>query len=183
MVPAIRLAIVDEHEIFRRGIQACLAEDPTIQVVLSESSGPLTEPADLALVSATMVSQCTFDCPVVVCGRPLLVDSDALARNRILGTIPRTTLTTAQLLAAVHAAAAGLHVDAEPPLAAKSDGLSARHIRVLRLLADGADTLEIAAALRYSERTVKSLIQEAEQCLGARSRAQAVALGVRRGLI
>jgi DNA-binding CsgD family transcriptional regulator len=54
---------------------------------------------------------------------------------------------------------------------------------VLRLLARGADTQEISRSLRYSERTIKTLIQEIERELGARSRAQAVAEGIRLGLI
>ena len=54
---------------------------------------------------------------------------------------------------------------------------------ILRLLAEGADTLDISRQLRYSERTIKGLIQDIERELGARSRAQAVARGIRRGLI
>jgi len=181
MPSAIRLAIVDEHEIFRRGIEACLAEDPGIDVAASVAAGPLTETVDLAVVSIPAASQCTFDCPLLVCGK--LSSTGALDQNRVLGVVPRNTLTTGQLLAAVHAAAVGLHVDGGLRGTDGKAGLSKRHQDVLRLLADGADTLEIAAALRYSERTVKSLIQELEQQLGARSRAQAVALGIRRGFI
>lgn len=183
MVPAIRVAIVDEHEIFRRGVQACLAEDPAINIAACASSGPLSQPVDLAVVSASVAVQCTFDCPLVVCGRPPSGSSMGGDQNRVLGTVPRNTLTTEQLLAAVHAAAVGLHVDADPPMAGNGMDLDARHQRVLRMLADGADTEEIAESLRYSERTVKSLIRELEQHLGARSRAQAVALGIRRGVI
>ena len=54
---------------------------------------------------------------------------------------------------------------------------------MLRLLAEGADTLQISRELSYSERTIKSLIQDVERELGARSRAQAVARGIREGLI
>ena len=38
-------------------------------------------------------------------------------------------------------------------------------------------------ALSYSERTIKGVIQEIERELGARSRAHAVAEGIRQGLI
>lgn len=183
MAPAIRLAIVEEHEIFRRGVQACLAEDPGVVIAVSAATGPVPEPVDLAVVSATIASQCTFECPLIVCGIAPSSRSGRDHNNRILGTVPRNTLTIGQLLAAVHAAAVGLHVDADPPADSGRDDLSERQQRVLRLLADGADTVEIAESLRYSERTIKSLIQELEQHLGARSRAQAVAVGIRRGII
>jgi DNA-binding NarL/FixJ family response regulator len=181
VVPGIRLAIVDEHEIFRRGIQACLADDPAIDVAYSVAAGPLPDAVDLAVVSATVASQWAFECPLVVCGKP--TTTDGAGSNWILGTVSRNTLTTGQLLAAIHAAAVGLHVDADPRPADGALGLNERQQHVLRLLADGADTLEIAEALRYSERTVKSLIQELEQQLGARSRAQAVAIAIKRSVI
>ena len=61
--------------------------------------------------------------------------------------------------------------------------LDDRRMRVLRMLAEGADTQEISHSLSYSERTIKGLIGEIERLLGARSRAQAVAEGIRQGLI
>jgi DNA-binding NarL/FixJ family response regulator len=183
MVSPIRLAIVDEHEIFRRGVQACLAEDPEIDIAVSTSSGPVSAPVDLAVVSATVAAQSSFDCPLVVCGRLPALSSGGGDHNRVFGTVPRNTLTTEQLLAAVHAAAVGLHVDGDPPAAGETKDFDERQQRVLRMLAEGADTIEIAECLRYSERTVKSLIKEVEQHLGARNRVQAVALGIRRGII
>ena len=36
----VRVAVVDEHEIFRRGVVTCLAEDPTIVVVADVAGGP-----------------------------------------------------------------------------------------------------------------------------------------------
>jgi DNA-binding NarL/FixJ family response regulator len=182
VAPAIRLAIVDEHEIFRRGVQVCLAEDPGVDIAVSSASGPLSEAVDLAVVSASAASRWSFDCPLVVCGNaPAFVVNRH--NNTVLGVVPRKLLTTEQLLAAVHAAAVGLHVDADPALGGGNEDLDERQRAVLRLLADGADTVEIAHSLQYSERTIKSLIQEVEQHLGARSRAQAVALGIRQGII
>ena len=61
--------------------------------------------------------------------------------------------------------------------------IEGRELEVLRLLAQGAGTREIAQSLSYSERTVKTLIQEIGRELGARSRAQAVAEGIRLGII
>ena len=62
-------------------------------------------------------------------------------------------------------------------------GLSEREIEVLRLVADGLDTREIAARLCYSERTVKNVLHEVITRLQLRNRAHAVAYAVREGLI
>jgi len=62
-----RVAVVDEEEIFRLGIVACLAQDPTFEIVFSGAAGPLTEEADVAVVSAQALARHAFECPVVVC--------------------------------------------------------------------------------------------------------------------
>lgn len=61
--------------------------------------------------------------------------------------------------------------------------LTQRQIEVLRLLAQGHDTARIAAALFYSERTVKNVIHHVVQALQVRNRSQAVAVAVRTGLV
>ena len=62
-------------------------------------------------------------------------------------------------------------------------GLSEREIEVLRLVAEGLETSEIAERLCYSERTVKGVVHEITTRLRLRNRAQAVAYAVRQGLI
>ncbi|GGK10122.1 helix-turn-helix transcriptional regulator [Pilimelia anulata] len=62
-------------------------------------------------------------------------------------------------------------------------GLSTREIDVLRLVADGRDTREIAAELAYSERTVKNILHDVTRRLQLRNRAHAVAYALRNGLI
>jgi|SRR3954451_22882685 DNA-binding NarL/FixJ family response regulator len=62
-------------------------------------------------------------------------------------------------------------------------GLSQRELRVLRLLADGYTTSEIAVELAYSERTIKNAIQAMTSRLQLRNRSHAVAYAVRQGLI
>jgi DNA-binding NarL/FixJ family response regulator len=62
-------------------------------------------------------------------------------------------------------------------------GLSDRELDVLRLVADGFDTREIASELAYSERTIKNLIQDVTRRFGLRNRSHAVAYALRRGLI
>jgi DNA-binding NarL/FixJ family response regulator len=62
-------------------------------------------------------------------------------------------------------------------------GLSEREIEVLRLVADGFDTAEIAGSLAYSERTIKNIIHDVTARLNLRNRSHAVAYAVRQGLI
>jgi DNA-binding NarL/FixJ family response regulator len=72
-----------------------------------------------------------------------------------------------------------LHDPSTPPLQA----LSPRETEVLNMLADGLGNKEIAWRLRISEHTVKFHIGSIFNKLNASSRAEAVAIGVRRGLI
>lgn len=62
-------------------------------------------------------------------------------------------------------------------------GLTPREAQVLRLVADGHDTAEIALALCYSERTVKNVLHDLTTRLQLRNRSHAVAYAVREGLI
>lgn len=71
-----------------------------------------------------------------------------------------------------------------PAAAARSplSSLTAREREVLQLVAQGARTREIAAKLYLSPLTVRNHIHRILQKLGARCRAEAVALAVRHGL-
>jgi DNA-binding NarL/FixJ family response regulator len=60
---------------------------------------------------------------------------------------------------------------------------TAREIEVLQLVADGLVNREIGQRLYLSEETVKSHVRHLLAKLQARSRAHAVAVGFRRGLI
>ena len=61
--------------------------------------------------------------------------------------------------------------------------LTAREFDVLRLLADGATKRDIAELLNYSERTVKNIVHDLLVKLRTRTRAHAVAVAARRGVI
>jgi DNA-binding NarL/FixJ family response regulator len=62
-------------------------------------------------------------------------------------------------------------------------GLSEREAAVLRLVAEGLETGEIARRLSYSERTIKNVIHDVTSRLGLRNRSHAVAFALREGLI
>ncbi|WP_329529726.1 response regulator transcription factor (plasmid) [Streptomyces sp. NBC_01450] len=75
------------------------------------------------------------------------------------------------------------HVKNVNSCGAQLHGLSHRDIEILKMISDGARTAEIAAALRYSERTIKNVLQAIMKRLSVRNRAHAVSWAVRAGLI
>ena len=69
------------------------------------------------------------------------------------------------------------------PRGFRVSGLTEREVRVLRLVADGHNTAEIASQLSYSERTIKNVIQDVITRFQLRNRSHAVAYAVRQGFI
>lgn len=65
----------------------------------------------------------------------------------------------------------------------RDSDLTTREVAVLRLLAEGLSTLEIADRLSYSERTIKSVLHEVMTRLKLRNRTHAVAYGIRKGVV
>ncbi len=69
------------------------------------------------------------------------------------------------------------------PQGLRFGGLTQRELTVLRLIAEGYSTREIARRLSYSERTIKNSIHDLVSRFQLRNRAHAVAFAVRQGLI
>jgi DNA-binding NarL/FixJ family response regulator len=99
--------------------------------------------------------------------------------------------SSAELIAAIEAAAAGLitfraqDLEAIPVEVRTGDGatLSPREIEVLRLVAEGLGNKEISYRLNISEHTVKFHVNSILNRMNAATRAEAVAIGIRQGLI
>jgi DNA-binding NarL/FixJ family response regulator len=119
----------------------------------------------------------------------------------VRGILRWTEATAERIVAAVRAAAVG-EATLAPDLVARLlehvgmlsrrvlapqgvglSGLTDREVEVLRLLADGHDTADIAAELAYSERTVKTVIHDITSRLRLKNRSHAVAYALRQGLI
>jgi DNA-binding CsgD family transcriptional regulator len=77
--------------------------------------------------------------------------------------------------------AAGRALSERPRLPGRDP--TSRERQVLRLLASGATDVQIAAWLSLSPATVQTHVRNAKAKLGARTRAQAVALALQRGMI
>jgi DNA-binding NarL/FixJ family response regulator len=177
----VRVGVVDEHEIFRRGLVVCLGEDPLATVVFEAPSGPVPHDLDVVVASPVALASNRFPCPVVLCAGAPGARAHVSGSSRVLAVLPRSTLTPEQLTGAIRAAAAGLQVN--ETAGSHPTRLDPRRLEVLRLLAQGAGTLEISRSLQYSERTIKTMVRDIEAELGARNRTQAVAEGIRLGLI
>jgi DNA-binding CsgD family transcriptional regulator len=174
----IDVAVFDEHEIFRRGVVACLSADPLLNLV---ADGPRSTAiaADVAVVSTSVASVAPLDCPMVVCSG-WSEGAGATERDNVYAVLARNAVSPDQLVSAVRAAAVGLHVQRPPRPPGVLDN---RSLEVLHLLAEGAATREISERMGYSERTIKGIIRDIHVGLGARTRAHAVATALRERLI
>ncbi|MFD0059009.1 response regulator transcription factor [Streptomyces sp. NPDC127168] len=115
---------------------------------------------------------------------------------RLVGFLPRRQAGMQHILSAVLGGRAGhAHLPVslvrglvEDLRALQSSGVSAfalteREIDIVRLLAEGWTTQEIAGKLSYSERTIKHAIHSLNTRLGLRNRAHAVGYGARLGIL
>ena len=138
---------------------------------------------------------------VLVSGRVDGRALSALVEAGVRGVLRRHEATAERMVTAVRAAAAG-HGDLPPellrqlldhlaglnqqvlsPRGYSFTGLTERERTVLQLLADGLSTREVAVRLSYSERTIKTVIQDLTLRLQLRNRTQAVAYALRNGWI
>jgi DNA-binding NarL/FixJ family response regulator len=124
--------------------------------------------------------------------------STQAARAGLRGVLP-ANVGTDLLVAALAAVGQGLvvlHPEQMLPVATSGgatsevdeanetlEALTSREKEVLRMLAEGLGNKEIAARLKISEHTVKFHVASVFGKLGVSTRAEAVAIGMRRGLI
>ncbi len=119
----------------------------------------------------------------------------------VCAILPRHEATSARLARAVRSAAAGeaaipadmlgrflaqvgkIQQDVLTPRGLRTTGMADREVKILRLVADGLDTREIATKLSYSERTVKNVLHDVTTRFQLKNRSHAVAYAVREGLI
>ncbi len=99
-------------------------------------------------------------------------------------TVPPSLASAAPHDAVTERLGTPAHAEPQGHIAPPRHGrLTRREQDVLRLIAQGHATREVARELCYSERTIKNVIHDAVTKLEARSRSHAVACAVRHGLI
>jgi DNA-binding NarL/FixJ family response regulator len=196
--------IDDSHAIVRRGMAACLQQAEF--VVRGESAALSPEPviADLDVLVFEYAGA-TLRRSVRLAGgtRTRLVATvrdvtEQAVREMVdagvCAILPHRTLTADTLITSLRSVVAGnvalpgdmlarllLYVTQTSHLGPA--GLNTRERSVLRLLAEGQDTRGIAEDLRFSERTVKNVVHDVLTKLNCRTRAQAVAVATREGVI
>ncbi|MEV5719316.1 LuxR C-terminal-related transcriptional regulator [Amycolatopsis mediterranei] len=151
--------------------------------VLVFAVGEVDREAVAALRAAAAESPAAI---VLVAGHVDPAHVGLLAECHVTAVLPRTALDrlTANVLAAARGRSSSLREQVEA-LANEGGGaaLTPREVDVLRLMAEGWDTAEIAGKLCYSERTVKNVIYAMTNRLNLRNRPHAVAYAVRAGVI
>ena len=196
----------------RRELSALLDDAPDVEVVGTASSLEGAEEdweeLDVLLIRDSSESTDELFDSLEACGLarqpPVLLLLEQATQNKvnraiqlgIRGVLP-ADVAAVQLISAVVAVAKGLVVlqPGDLALAAVStrtgngeaaelfEPLTPREKEVLQMLASGLGNKQIAAHLKISEHTVKFHVASILGKLGASSRTEAVALGLRRGLI
>ena len=196
-----------DDPILRAGLASQLRPRPEVKVIDAPEPGRTS----VALVVADRVAEPTLRTLRSlqrVGARLVLVvaeldDADLVAAVEagVAGVVRRAEASPDRLINVVQAAAVGdgalppdllgrllthvsnIQASVLSPRGMSLTGLSDREIEVLRLVAEGLETSEIAERLCYSERTVKGVVHEITTRLRLRNRAQAVAYAVRQGFI
>ncbi len=110
------------------------------------------------------------------------------ARMRIYSVLPME-VTARQLVAAISATVAGFAVTlprvsgGTGEVMRIAEDLTTREVEVLRLMARGQTNKQVAAQLKISEHTAKFHVSSVLSKLGARTRTEAVTIGMTRGLV
>jgi len=208
MAERIAVSIHTSDPVSRAGVGSQLRARPEIDVVGADDPARAT----VALVVADQVDEEVIrlvkairsqGCQRVVLVATKLGDGSVLAAVEAgaCGLLRRSEAVPENLVAALARAAEGdgtvpadllgrlleqvgyLQRQILAPRGLTLSGLSEREIDVLKLVAEGLDTNEVADRLCYSERTVKNVIHDITSRLCLRNRTHAVAYAVRQGLI
>jgi DNA-binding NarL/FixJ family response regulator len=167
--------------------------DTQVDVLVVDASGEAPE----AIIESLAESDLAAEIPVVVLTEAASPAASVEALQAGIRAVLPSEISTDQLAATLQAAAAGLVVlhpteipvafpaatPASQSLAELPEPLTRREREVLQMLAAGLANKEIAARLNISDHTAKFHVAAILGKLGAATRTEAVALGIRRGLV
>jgi DNA-binding NarL/FixJ family response regulator len=201
----IRILCVDDHPLLRQGVAVMLNSQPDMLMIAEATNGwegvlafrkhqPDVTLMDLRLpdmsgIDAMIAIRAEFPKARIIMLTTFEGDVDirraleAGARAYLLKTTPPKEFIEA--IREVHTGKRRI-----PPAVAAhlaeyfgDHALTEREVEVLKLVADGNRNRDIADRLFISEETVKVHIKHIMEKLGATDRTQAVAIGLRRGVI
>ncbi|WP_213807402.1 response regulator transcription factor [Granulicella sp. dw_53] len=202
---SIRVLCVDDHPAMREGIAAYIRNAEDMELVAEAVNGreaieqyrifqPDVTLMDLRLpdisgVEAMLAIRREFGYARIIMLTTFDGDADirraleAGAQSYLLKTMPRLELL--ETIRKVHVGKRHVPLEVAAQLAQHLGQvlLTRREVEVLEKIADGNRNIDIAAMLFISEETVKGHIKHIMEKLGANDRTEAVAIGVRRGII
>jgi NarL family two-component system response regulator LiaR len=212
MTSSIRVLVVDDHLVVRKGIRALLATEPDIQVVGEAGDGTeaILQAAELqpdVILMDLVMPQMDGIAAIqrILAGQPaarILVLTSFDADDKVFPAIRAGALGytlkdfgPAELVRAiqrVHRGESSLHPaiarrvlqELAHPLAhpPTDEPLTAREVEVLRRVAYGESNQQIAAALNIGEGTVRTHVSNILSKLHLASRTQAALYALREGL-
>ena len=205
MEKKIRVFIVEDHHVVRKGLMALLASVPEVEVVGEASDGlqavasfaalqPDVTLMDLRLPNMGGVEAITRIRAEFPAARFIVLttfDGDEdIYRSLQAGAKAYLLkgMTYEELLSTIHAVNSG-RTCIPPQIAEKLaermswQDLTARELRVLERIVAGRANKEIAADLKISETTVKSHVNSLLGKLGVADRTHAATLAIQRGIV
>ena len=203
--PRIRVFCVDDHPLMREGIAAVIRNESDMQLVAEASTGHEAiqgfreHQPDVTLMDVRMPDMGGIDALLAIRtefadARVIMLTTfegdaeiqralEAGAQGYMLKSMPRKQLV--DMIRKVHAGKKQIPPEVAVQLIEHigDEMLSKREVEVLQKVAGGNRNSDIAALLFISEETVKGHIKHIMEKLGASDRTEAVAVGIRRGII